>query len=233
MDFLKITLAKPKLIKLLTILLVIFLVNSQLSPNDFNYMRKTIVSAQKDTGLFFESFENTFRSVYVLKVFNEKIPKNNKICKVVHFETMKEVTNNLVELNEMLKCKIEFDVEKKEGELETLNDISSIYEKVLIWRKAKNVDWIDLYTKIKPYINKSGLFSASKQKSSKASLDATVNGLKILQIIDEKVTEEVSGDVKNSIKAVIEGLKSEFQQLANVITIYVKLILEYRNFLKR
>ena len=168
-----------------------------------------------------------------MKVLNERIPENNKICKEVHFETMKEVTNNLIELNEMLKCKIEIDVEMKEGELETLNDISSIYEKVLICRKAKNVDWIDLYTKIKPYINKSGLFSASKQKSSKASLDATVNGLEILQIIDEKVTEEVSGDVKNSIKAVIEGLKTEFQQLANVITIYVKLILEYRNFLKR
>lgn len=216
MDFFKKTLAKPNLLKLLTFMLTIFIVNSQLSSNDLNYIRKSILGSQKDNGLFAESFEDTFRSAYVLKVLNEKIPENNKICKEVHFQSMKEVSIALVELNELLKCKIDFEIEMKQGEAENLNEINSLHEKVLIWRYAKNVDWKDLYSKIKPFIKDTGLFSEVK-KSTQGVLDATVKGLEILQIIYDKVAADTKEELKSTIVSTIKGLNSFFQPLAHVI----------------
>ena len=215
MDFLKKTLAKPNLIKLLTFVLTIFLVNSQLSSNDLNYIRKSILGSQKDNGLFFESFEDTYRSVYVLKVLNEKIPENNKICKEVHFQSIKEVTNVLVQLNELLKCKIDFEIEMKQGEFENLNDINSIHEKILILKNAKNMDWKDMHSKIRPFLKNTGLFS-EVNKSAKGVLDATVKGLEILQIIYDNVSGDIKEELKSSIASVIKGLNGEFQPLAHV-----------------
>lgn len=217
MDFIKFI--SPQIIKILLIIFFISNVNSQLSLNDLNYIKKTTLGVQNEDGLFKNSIESTFQSVYVLKVLNEKIPEVPKICRELKSQSIKEITSPLIKLNDLLKCKIDIKIEKKSEDVENLinYDMNSVHEKIFVWRHADNLDWVDLFAKIKNYLTDLNLFSL-RSKSSESSLDATVKGLETLEIIYGKINDEkVREEVKDTIIKVFKGLQGEFQLLGNVI----------------
>jgi hypothetical protein len=209
---------KTNLLKFFFITLLILIVNTQLSFNDLNYIKKTILNSQKENGLFLNSIESTYQSVYVLKVLNEKIPEIPKICKEAHFESMKEISSSLVKLNELLNCKIQMNFEMKSEDFENLTnfDINTVHEKIFLWKNLENVEWKDVFEKIKTFITVENLFSLfSNTKIS--SLDATVKGLQIMEILHEKTQdEELKNNIKNKISSVMQAFQGEFQLLSSV-----------------
>lgn len=206
------------LLKILFISLVILTVNSQLTSNDLNHIKKTILSTQKENGLFSNSIETTYQSVYILKVLNEKIPEIPKICKEAQFELMKDVSSHFIKLNQILDCRIQIDYEMNTEDLENLTnfDIDTVHEKIFLWKNLENLEWNTIFEKIKTYITADNLFSAHSN-TLKSSLDATVRGLQILEIlIENSKNEELKKEIEKKIVSVFKAFQSEFQILSEV-----------------
>jgi hypothetical protein len=206
------------LLKILLISLIILTVNSQLTSNDLNHITKTILSTQKENGLFSNSIETTYQSVYVLKVLNEKIPEIPKICKEAQFESMKDVSSSLIKLNQILNCKIQIDYEIKTEDFENLTnfDIDTVHEKIFLWKNLENVEWKIIFEKIKTYITADNLFSAHS-KTHKSSFDATIRGLQILEILNESSkNEELKKEIEKKIVSVFQEFQGGFQLLSDV-----------------
>lgn len=211
-------LSNLNLLKILLISLIILSVNSQLTPNDLNHIKKTILSTQKENGLFSNSIETTYQSVYVLKVLNEKIPEIPKICKEAQFESMKDVSSSLIKLNQILNCKIQIDYEIKTEDFENLTnlDLDTVHEKIFLWKNLENVEWKIIFEKIKTYITADNLFSAHSN-THKSSLDATVRGLQILEILNESSqNEDLKKEIEKKIVSVFQEFQGGFQLLSDV-----------------
>src|SRR5690349_5323592 len=105
-SFMKINL-KTVLLFSLVFAITIDSIQTQLNPSDLNYMKKFLLSSQDETtGLFSKSVQATYKSVFALKTLGESIPHLPKICREVSFEAMNKLTLEIVELNNLLDCKL-------------------------------------------------------------------------------------------------------------------------------
>jgi hypothetical protein len=198
----------------------------QLTPTDMNYIKKSLQASQDETtGLFNKSADLTFKAAYSLKTLGENINNIPKICREISFEAMNKITIEIVQLDELLNCKLNFDLPKEIRDEELLKlDLNSLYEKVSLGAKANaKINWSAVYDVTKTYIHtKENLFSNSSIEL-KSSLINTATGLKLLSLIHGKLSEEAQkNEVKDLITSIVQTLQKEFQIIRDDIGLFTE-----------
>jgi hypothetical protein len=208
---------KPIFYFIFLLFIVTKTINSQLSSTDLNYIKKTLLSAQEESnGLFGKSIEITYKSIASLKLINEPIPHSSKICREISFEMTNQPTIELLELNEILNCNLNFNnlpSEMKDEEMMNLN-LETLYKRVLLFNKSNaQIKWDLLFENIKAFITSGKLFS-NQNGSTRYSLLSTAYGLKMLYLIHNNLKTDAL--VNKEIVYVMTNIQKEFQLLREV-----------------
>ena len=121
---------------------------SQLTEGDKNYIKAFILSGQSSkTGLFFESTASTYKAAEVFRVLKEKVPNTSSICKELSYDAKDKTTIDLVELDSLLDCKIDYSNSKIDTDLAGAKTIQEFYEKLRIANLAKKkISYVDAYS---------------------------------------------------------------------------------------
>lgn len=193
------------------------LIYSQLTSTDTNYIKKHLLSLQDDKGLFSNSFDTTNKAVYVLRTLNESIPNIKGICREISLELLSEVSSDLVELNQALKCKADFSgVEIKDEHFTPIDTLGQLYDKVVVAEKLKaKVDYASIYDKVKKFVTQGNFFS--EMENGTPSLLQSALGLKLLTLIHKTTSDN---NIKKSIvdlgKQVLASVSNEIQHMGEV-----------------
>ena len=163
------------------------IINSQLTLQDKNIIENFIFQGQsRNTGLFFEeedALKHTKEALSVLKILGIPIKYGKEICKNISEKKM--VDANIVTINKLLDCKIDFKSYKPDFNKEKLVEL---YKEGQIMDMLKINKWDKLFTKLKHFmVSENGKFSLFMIKEGKKrSLLATALGIEIMVLISEK-----------------------------------------------
>ena len=190
-----------KIMKNMLILpLLFFIINSQLTIQDKEAIEKFILQNQsKNTGLFFEAtnpFKNSKEAISVLKILGLDVKHKKEICKKL--SEIKEVDINIVSIDKLLECKMNFKDYKPNLSKSKLPDL---YSEAQIMNRLNIDQWKDLYKRLKPFVAQEfGKFSLYKIKDNKRkSIFGTALGAELLTIIASK-----SADLKPEILPLLQ-----------------------------
>ena len=195
---------------ILTFLPLLFLSSkSQLTLQDKNMIENYIFQSQsKNTGLFFEEldpYKHTKEAISVLQILGLQVKHSKEICKNLS-ETGK-IDYNIVSIDKLLKCKIDFKSYKPDLSKQKLVDL---YYEAQIMDMLGLKDWKDLLKKIKHFsVSENGKFSLFKVKEGKKkSLIGTALGIELMVLIAEKapeLKEELMDLLKKSVENLIKS----------------------------
>lgn len=199
---------------------------SQLTQTDTNYIKKSLLASQDETtGLFNKSADLTYKAAYSLKTLGENINNIPKICREISFEAMNKMTIEIVQLDELLNCKLNLDLIKEIRDEDLIKlDLNSLYEKIYLGSKSKaKFNWSTVYDITKTYVNsKENLFSNSSIEL-KSSLISTATGLKLLSMIHSNISEESQkNEVKELITLIVHNSQKEFQIIRDDIGLFTE-----------
>jgi len=195
---------------------------SQLTNTDINYIKNFIISQQEESnGVFGKSYDNTYKAIFSLKLLNEPVPLIPKICREISFEAMNEITMQLMDINELLNCKINFEHQYAgtDFDIKLNSDLETIFKRVNMAVKLQlqaKINWEILFENLKAFITPEKLFS-NINGSGRQSLISTAYGLKLLTLINENVGEKYKEEVRKEIILIFTNIQSEFQLLRDVI----------------
>jgi hypothetical protein len=206
-----------KLLFLICTCCYISLISSQLTPTDINYIKKTVLSSQDEsTGIFSKSLDTTYKSVYVLQSLDEQVPLIPKICREISFEIMNKVTEDIINLNEALNCKLPITGDIKDEQLLNIN-LDILYPRALLAKYLKSpVNWSLLFDNVKAYMTDLKVFS-NVNGSGTSSILSTAYGLKLFSLIHEQIKDaEIKNAIIEEIHNVLISLVKEMQTLRDV-----------------
>jgi len=217
------------MITIVILLLVLSLVNSQLTQTDTNYLKKSLLSLQDEkTGLFSNNLQNTLKAVYSLKFLNEQIPQVPKICRDVSFESLNESNENMFLLNELLACNLEFKnlpTELRDEELTQLASVSlsELFSRVSFvgYRLKGRVNWDLLLDNLRGFFTEGKLLSEINGGKT-SSLLSTVKGLKHLTWIHQNGSETVKEETHSLIVEIVKNLQGEFQLIRDDMGLFTE-----------
>ncbi len=198
---------------------IISTVYSQLTSNDINFMKKTIMSFQDETnGIFDKSLDTTFKSIYSLKMLNQEIPLRSRICKEISFEAMNGYSVEMLKINNLLNCQITFEniiqlsAEKMMNtDFETLNNRFDS-AKIL----GEKINYELLFENLKGFVTDKNLFS-NVNGSNKGLLMITTRGIKMLTEIHKNMEGEIKDEVGKMIVLMFTNIQNDFQLISEVI----------------
>ena len=219
-------------LKLLIFPLLLSVIYSQLTIQDKENIEKFILQGQsKNTGLFFEEesntnkYRNTKEAISVLKTLGLEVKHKKEICKKI--SEVKEVDVNIVSINKLFDCKIDFKNFKPDLNKGKLLDL---YNEAQIMDILKIDQWKDLYKKVKNFmVQENGKFSAFKIKDNKKkSLLATAIGVELLSLIGSK-SEDLKSEVLPLLKKSVDTIMKNYAEVSeNMIVFLEKNIDTYR-----
>lgn len=210
------------LVKFFPFIMLLGLINSQLTSTDYNYMKSTILSMQDESkGMFGNSVDSTYKAVYSLKLLNEAVPNASRICREISFEGMNEVTYEILKINDLLNCKQSFEGPKQFKAEDMQNvDLQTFYTRTLIAKKFNlPINWPNMYDTLKGFLTKDKIFS-NHRGSKDNSLESTAYGLRLLALIYQNSGEDVKPEIRETIKKVFSSLQQEFQLLSDNIGLF-------------
>ena len=185
--------------------LLFILSKSQLTIQDKNVIENYILQSQsKNTGLFFEAqepYKHTKEAISVLNILGLQVKYAKEICKNL---SEAKIDANVVAIDQLLKCKIDFKTYKPDFTKQKLVDL---YHEAQIMDTLKLKDWKELFKKIKHFmISENGKFSLFKIKEGKKkSLIATAIGIELMVLISEK-DEELKNEIMPLLKKSVDSL---------------------------
>ena len=185
--------------------LLFILSKSQLTIQDKNVIENYILQSQsKNTGLFFEAqepYKHTKEAISVLNILGLQVKYAKEICKNL---SEAKIDANVVAIDQLLKCKIDFKTYKPDFTKQKLVDL---YHEAQIMDFLKLKDWKELFKKIKHFmISENGKFSLFKIKEGKKkSLIATAIGIELMVLISEK-DEELKNEIMPLLKKSVDSL---------------------------
>jgi hypothetical protein len=219
-------------LKLLIFPLLLSVIYSQLTIQDKENIEKFILQGQsKNTGLFFEEesntnkYRNTKEAISVLKTLGLEVKHKKEICKKI--SEVKEVDVNIVSINKLFDCKIDFKNFKPDLNKGKLLDL---YNEAQIMDTLKIDQWKDLFKKVKNFmVQENGKFSAFKIKDNKKkSLLATAIGVELLSLIGSK-SEDLKSEVLPLLKKSVDTIMKNYAEVSeNMIVFLEKNIDTYR-----
>ncbi len=219
-------------LKLLVFPLLLSVIYSQLTIQDKENIERFISEGQsKNSGLFFENKSNIYKYRYtkeaisVLKILGLDIKQKKEICKKV--SEAKEVDINIVSINKLLDCNINFKNYKPDLNKGKLLDL---YNEAQIMDALKIDQWKDLFKKLKTFmIQENGKFSSYKIKDNKKkSLLATAMGVELLSMIGSK-SESLKEDILPLLRKSVDTIMKSFAEVSdNMIVFLEKNIDTYR-----
>ena len=219
-------------LKLLIFPLLLSVIFSQLTIQDKENIEKFILQGQsKNTGLFFEEESNinkykyTKEAISVLKTLGLDVKHKKEICKKI--SEVKEVDVNIVSINKLFDCKIDFKNFKPDLNKGRLLDL---YNEAQIMDILKLNQWKDLFKKVKNFmVQENGKFSAFKIKDNKKkSLLATAMGVELLSLIGSK-SEDLKTEVLPLLKKSVDTIMKSYAEVSeNMIVFLEKNIDTYR-----
>lgn len=207
------------IIIIISYLLSLSIISSQLNDKRINTIKKIIANSQSTDGLYSSSIEKTLQAVKILTQLKEKIPKKKNICKELKNTKKKDLTAAHIELNEILKCEITYqDIKidiKKLSELR-IGKLSSTI-KMLHMTQTK-VDWEAIKKEVYKYYS-NGKFSKISESKYK-SIYATAVGIEILGILNKHISD--NSQIKDDLKIIFNELQSASQELSNDMITYTE-----------
>lgn len=219
-------------LKLLIFPLLFSIIFSQLTIQDKENIEKFILQGQsKNTGLFFEEESNinkykyTKEAISVLKILGLEVKHKKEICKKI--SEVKEVDVNIVSINKLFDCKIDFKNFKPDLNKGKLLDL---YNEAQIMDILKLNQWKDLFKKVKNFmVQENGKFSAFKIKDNKKkSLLATAMGVELLSLIGSK-SEDLKSEVLPLLQKSVDLIMKNYAEVSeNMIVFLEKNIDTYR-----
>ena len=194
---------------------------SQLTEGDKNYIKAFILSGQSSkTGLFFESTASTYKAAEVFRVLKEKVPNTSSICKELSYDAKDKTTIDLVELDSLLDCKIDYSNSKIDTDLAGAKTIQEFYEKLRIANLAKKkISYVDAYSVLSSKYLSKNKFSYKAEGKAK-SIYATAIGLDCLYIIYGNVKEKIQENIKKDITGILNVLQSSYQEMSDDIAVF-------------
>ena len=212
-----------KIMKTMLILpLLFFIINSQLTIQDKEAIEKFILQNQsKNTGLFFEAInplKNTKEAISSLKILGLDVKHKKEICKKI--ADIKEIDINVVSINKLLECKMNFKDYKPNLSKSKLADL---YSEAQIMNILNIDQWKDLYKKIKPFVAQEyGKFSLYRIKENKRkSLFATALGAELLTIIANK-NEDLKSEILPLLQKSIDSLMKSFTEVSENMIVFLE-----------
>ena len=219
-------------LKLFIFPLLLSVIFSQLTIQDKENIEKFILQGQsKNTGLFFEEESNinkykyTKEAISVLKTLGLDVKHKKEICKKI--SELKEVDVNIVSINKLFDCKIDFKNFKPDLNKGKLLDL---YNEAQVMDLLKINQWKDLFKKVKNFVvQENGKFSAFKIKDNKKkSLLATAMGVELLSLIGSK-SEDLKSEVLPLLKKSVDTIMKSYAEVSeNMIVFLEKNIDTYR-----
>ena len=219
-------------LKLLIFPLLLSVIYSQLTVQDKENIEKFILQGQsKNTGLFFEEESNinkyryTKEAISVLKILGLEVKHKKEICKKI--SDLKEVDINIVSINKLFDCKIDFKNFKPDLNKGKLLDL---YNEAQIMDTLKINQWKDLYKKAKNFVvQENGKFSAFKIKDNKKkTLLATAIGVELLSLIGSK-SEDLKTEILPLLQKSVDTMMKNYAEVSeNMIVFLEKNIDTYR-----
>ena len=194
---------------------------SQLTEGDKNYIKAFILSGQSSkTGLFFESVASTHKAAEVFRVLKEKVPNTSSICKELSYDAKDKTTIDLVELDLLLGCKIDYSQSKINTDLAAAKTIQEFYEKLRVASLAKKkISYVDAYSVLSSKYLSKNKFSYKAEGKAK-SIYATAIGLDCLYIIYGNVKEKIQENIKKDITGILNVLQSSYQEMSDDIAVF-------------
>ena len=219
-------------LKLLIFPLLFSIIFSQLTIQDKENIEKFILQGQsKHTGLFFEEESNinkyryTKEAISVLNILGLEVKHKKDICKKI--SEVKEIDVDIVSINKLFDCKIDFKNFKPDLNKGKLLDL---YNQAQIMDTLKINQWKDLFKKVKNFmVQENGKFSAFKIKDGKKkSILATAMGVELLSMIGSK-SEDLKSEVLPLLQKSVDIIMNSFVVLSeNMIVFLEKNIDTYR-----
>ena len=202
--------------------LLFFIINSQLTIQDKEAIEKFILQNQsKNTGLFFETInplKNTKEAISALKILGLDVKHKKEICKKI--ADIKEIDINVVSINKLLECKMNFKDYKPNLSKSKLADL---YSEAQIMNILNIDQWKDLYKKIKPFVAQEyGKFSLYRIKDNKRkSLFATALGAELLTIIANK-NEDLKSEILPLLQKSIDSLMKSVTEVSENMIVFLE-----------
>ena len=210
------------LINLFTLSFLILMINSQLTIQDKENIENFVKNGQsKNTGLFFESsdpYKHTKQAISVLKILNIEIKHQKEICKRI--SEIKEIDVNIVTIDKLLGCKInfkDFKVNFNKNKLIELYNQAKIGEIINI----DKLEWKDLYRRLKIFLE-NGKFGYSRNVDSKRkSILATALGIEMLSIIGNKI-QDLKSEILPMLKKSVDALMKDYSELNDDMIVFLE-----------
>ena len=210
------------LINLFILSFLILMINSQLTIQDKENIENFVKNGQsKNTGLFFESsdpYKHTKQAISVLKILNIEIKHQKEICKRI--SEIKEIDVNIVTIDKLLGCKInfkDFKVNFNKNKLIELYNQAKIGEIINI----DKLEWKDLYRRLKIFLE-NGKFGYSRNVDSKRkSILATALGIEMLSIIGNKI-QDLKSEILPMLKKSVDALMKDYSELNDDMIVFLE-----------
>jgi hypothetical protein len=203
--------------KIFILLFVLGVVASQLSNSDKTYMKNSILSTQDETtALFNKSYSTTYLSVFSLQSLDVQVPNATKICRELSFEVDNPAKLEVLELSKLLNCKLTFTNQQQLANYESVSNIHSLYESLLISEHMKaELKWEDVYSTLKKFYFDDKFTQSAN--STDVSLKSSSEGLDILVMVYKKIKADIETkkQIKEKIMNVSSSIIGDFQVLVN------------------
>jgi len=202
-------------------------IKTQLTDSDRSQMVKIINDDHNEkSGLFKENIESTFKAVFALRQLDEKVHSPNQICRELSFEMNTKATLSMLELNELLYCKLDVNAEtflKNFENNSNSQNLNSVLERIEIENRLKLLNensLLSYFNLAKSYLNNDNTFlnrPNSNESEAETSILLNSYGIRLLGIISANTqTPELKQKISTLILAVINNLNKNFYELKDV-----------------
>lgn len=206
----------------------IYFINSQLSDSDRSQMVKIINEDQNEkSGMYREDLETTFRAVFALRQLDETVGSSANICRELSYELNTKASLSMLQLNELLNCKLEINPETflKNFEKNSNNqNLGSVLERVEIESRLNllNENSLSSYFNLaKSFVSNDNVFLSkpnSNENDAETSLLLNSYGIRLLGLISTNTeTPELLNNISTLLRAILNNLNKSFYDLKDVI----------------
>lgn len=206
----------------------IHFINSQLSDSDRSQMVKIINEDQNEkSGMYREDLETTFRAVFALRQLDETVGSSAKICRELSYELNTKASLSMLQLNELLNCKLEINPESflKNFEKNSNNqNLGNVLERVEIESRLNllNENSLSSYFNLaKSFVSNDNVFLSkpnSNENDAETSLLLNSYGIRLLGLISTNTeTPELLNNISTLLRAILNNLNKTFYDLKDVI----------------
>lgn len=200
-------------------------IKTQLSESDKSQIVKNLNEQQNEkSGLYKDDIEMTYQAVFSLKQLEEQVPSSSKICRELSYEFNSKAYKAMLELNELLNCKIDVNTESfmKNFELSKTNDSSliTLLERVELQSKLKLLDeqtLVNHFKTVQEHLSSENVFVPASENNGESVLLINNYGIRLLGIIASSTeNQEIKENIAVILKLVILNLNKFFYELKNV-----------------